>query len=266
MLSKLNKKLYEAFGGAVQAQLEGSPGGTFGGSSVLRLTGKLSDWKDIVRAGRMSVNKKKYGVVNDIVFTGAEIPPMKMPPLSDNALDGLKPDVMVIGGGVTGCAIARYLMRYKLNVLLIEKEHDLAVHASGRNDGMVHPGADLKHGLHKKKYNDRGNKMYPQLCAELGLPFQYTGQYICFNSKLIQIIVFASLVYWKIMGIPVEFLGRKKLREQEPHLNKEAAAAFFAGSLLICSLFSAAGKAAMLLGNQGLPARSAAQFAVKGFA
>jgi glycerol-3-phosphate dehydrogenase len=96
-------------------------------------------------------DKKHYlGVVNDIKLTDAEIPPMRLPPVSDDALEGARPDVLVIGGGIVGCAIARELKRYQIDVLLVEKEHDVAMHASGRNDGMVHPGIDLHKGQLKK--------------------------------------------------------------------------------------------------------------------
>lgn len=67
---------------------------------------------------------------------------MKLPAVRDELLEGRSFDVAVIGGGVVGCAVARELTRWKLRVALIEKEHDVAMQASSRNDGMVHPGID----------------------------------------------------------------------------------------------------------------------------
>ena len=225
-ISKLNKKLDRAFSGKVRAEL---------GDGCLYLTGDLQKWDDIVRAGLMSANKKKYKVVNDIVFTGGKIPPMKKPSVTDNTLDGKRPDVLVIGGGVTGCAIARELTRYKLDVMLIEKEHDVALHASGRNDGMVHPGLDLRRGQLKKKYNDAGNRMYPVICKELEVPFRYTGQYLCFTDGWAKPVAIASLLYWKLMGIPAEYVGRKKLAKREPNLSgKIKYALFFPTAGVVC--------------------------------
>ena len=206
----LNKKLEKAFGGRVHAELR---------DGCLYLTGKLPDWNDVVRAGLMSANKKKYTVVNDIVFTGGKIPPMRLPSISDSSLEGERPDVLVIGGGVVGCAIARELTRYKLNVMLVEKEHDVALHASSRNDGMVHPGLDLRKGQLKKKYNDAGNRMYPTVCAELAVPFRYTGQYLCFTDGRLKPVGVLSLLYWKLAGIPAAYISRGKLAEKEPHLS-----------------------------------------------
>jgi len=209
-ISRLNRKLNKAFEGKVGARLE---------DGCLYLTGELSNWNDIVRAGLMSANKKKYYVVNDIVFTGGKIPPVKLPPFSDTTLEGERPDVLVIGGGVVGCAIARELTRYKLDVMLVEKEHDVALHASGRNDGMVHPGADLRKGQLKKKYNDAGNRMYTSVCKELDVPFRYTSQYLCFTDSWIKPIILLSLLYWKMMGVPAAYISRNRLVEIEPHLS-----------------------------------------------
>jgi glycerol-3-phosphate dehydrogenase len=223
---RLNKKLDRAFNGKVWAEL---------GDVCLYLAGDLQNWDDIVRAGLMSVNKKKYYVVNDINFTGGNIPPMRQPSVTDNTLEGKRPDVIVIGGGVVGCAIARELTRYKLDVMLIEKEHDVALHASGRNDGMVHPGLDLRRGQLKKKYNDAGNRMYSVICKELEVPFRYTGQYLCFTDGWAKPIAIASLLYWKLMGIPAEYVSRKNLAKREPNLSEKIKfALFFPTAGVVC--------------------------------
>jgi len=217
-ISKLNKKLEKAFGGRVHAELK---------NGLLYLTGELSDWDDVVHAGLMSAIKKKYYVVNDIVFTGGKIPPTKLPTVMDNTLEGKRPDVLVIGGGITGCAIARELMHYKLDVMLVEKEHDVALHASGRNDGMVHPGLDLHRSQVKKKYNDAGNRMYAKVCGELEVPFRNDGQYLCFTDSRLKPLGIASLLYWKVMGIPAAYISRGKLAKKEPHLSDEIKFALF---------------------------------------
>ena len=186
---------------------------------VLYLTGELDKWDDVVRAGLMSVNQKNYSVVNDIHFTGANIPSMRMPAVASNILDGESPDVLVIGGGVVGCAIARELMRYKLDVLLVEKEHDVALHASGRNDGVVLPELLTNEGELKRKYNYIGSQIYPAVCDELDVPFKRTGQYICFTDNFMKPAALASIARWRLQGITAEYVSRKKLLKKEPHLS-----------------------------------------------
>lgn len=226
-IDALNKKLKKRFDGCVRAEER---------DGVLILTGELPDWNEIVHAGLMSVNKKRYaGLVNDIKFTGGEIPPMKRPPLNDDKLEGASPDVLVIGAGIVGCAIARELMRYKLEVLVAEKEHDVALHASSRNDGMVHPGIDLRPGQLKKKYNDAGNRMYAEVCSELGVPFRRIGQYLCFSKRWLKPVAFASLAYWKAMGIKAKYVNRKELKQKEPYLSDRITCAlYFPDAGVVC--------------------------------
>ncbi len=48
-------------------------------------------------------------------------------------------DIIIIGGGVVGCMTARFLSRYQLNILLIEKEDDIGSGTSAANTALVHP-------------------------------------------------------------------------------------------------------------------------------
>ncbi len=216
----IQKKLDQAFFGVVTATLH---------DDIIRLTGTLGDWDDVVRAGMIAAKRKpkKFGLVNDVFWSGGAIPQMRIPPLQDNLLEGKRPDVLIIGGGVVGCAIARECARYDLNVVLCEKEHDVGMHASSRNDGMIHPGIDLLPGQVKRKYNMRGNAMYDSLCAELDVPFRRSGQYLCMASSPHAIIAFLSLAYFKTLGPTASFVGKRALHAREPHLSNKIKGALF---------------------------------------
>ena len=49
-------------------------------------------------------------------------------------------DIIVIGAGVVGCAVARELSKYKLDVLVIDKNEDVAEGISKANSGIIHGG------------------------------------------------------------------------------------------------------------------------------
>jgi len=227
-IKKINRKLEKAFNAKVAARED---------SGRLILSGELPRWEDVVRAGEMAVDKNRYsGLVNDITCTGAKASPMRIPGIKDNSLNGEAPDVLIIGGGITGCAIARELSRYKINVLLVEKEHDLAMHASGRNDGVVHSGIDLKRGTLKYNYNRAGNRMYDQICADLGVEFDRCGQYLCFGRAMPRLVLYLTLPYWKWSGLnKVKVVSRKKLRKREPGISRRIGSAlYFPGTGVVC--------------------------------
>lgn len=97
--------------------------------------------------------------------------------------------MLVIGGGISGASIARELTKWKLDVLLVDKEADLALQASGRNDGEVHPGIDLGKGSLKHKYIRRANHMYADVCRELDVPFKQVGQYVLFRNAALKPLI-----------------------------------------------------------------------------
>lgn len=218
-LKRINRKLSARFGGRVSAREH---------DRVLYLEGELDRWDDVVAAGVMAVNRKKYdGLVNDIRFTGDVIPPMRLPRVQDDSLDGTTPDVLIIGGGIVGCAIARECAKYDMRILLVEKEHDIAMQTTSRNDGMVHPGIDLIPGQIKRRYNMRGNRMYDQICSELDVPFLRSGQYVCFQGRSMAIAAFFGQLYYKLFGPRVQYLSKRDFFRREPNMSPAITAALF---------------------------------------
>ena len=84
-------------------------------------------------------------------------------------------DVLIIGGGVVGCAVARKLSQYKGRFAVLERAEDVADGASKANSGIVHAGFDAKPGTKKAYYNVKGAKMYADLAKELGVPYAPIG-------------------------------------------------------------------------------------------
>ena len=201
------------------------------------LTGNADTWAEAVAAGLLCAKKggRKH-LVSDVCVPGTKRPEMIMPEVRDKAIDGRHPDVMIVGGGVIGCAIARELMKEKLDVLLVDKEYDVALHASSRNDGMVHPGIDIRPGLLKKKMNNRGNALYDKICTELQVPFDRCGQYLCFKKSWMLPLLALTLPYFNatVAGKAHLMTGRR-LRRAEPEVSDEARCAlFFDGAGSVC--------------------------------
>lgn len=87
-------------------------------------------------------------------------------------------DVLIVGAGVVGSAVARELSRYKLNICVLEKELDVACGNSSRNTGMLHAGFTYKPGSLKAECAVEGNKEFDQVAAELSVPFKRTGKLV----------------------------------------------------------------------------------------
>lgn len=214
-ISRLQKNLDKRFGTGLEVRLE---------DRTIIVSGELDSWDDIVEACSMCVVKDPdIHVVNDIKLKGVTLPETRIPDFEDEKLEGRKPDVLIIGGGISGASIARELTRWKLDILLVDKEADVAYHSSGRNDGEVHPGVDLSKGTLKQKYIVKGNRMFDQLCKDLQVPFNRCGQYVgFFDRKLYPAIKAYAIQRKHVCGIEdTRVIGKKELREAEPNLNKD---------------------------------------------
>lgn len=91
-------------------------------------------------------------------------------------------DVLVIGGGVIGSAIARELSRYELRIGVLEKNLDVCYETSGRNSAVVHGGFAYDTGSLKAKLCVEGNRMMGDLAEELDFPFRRCGKVLVGNT------------------------------------------------------------------------------------
>ena len=83
-------------------------------------------------------------------------------------------DVVIIGAGGVGCAVARELSRYQLRITVLEKECDVAGGISGRNSAVVHAGFNNAPGSLMAKLCVEGNRGFEGLCRQLDVPYRKT--------------------------------------------------------------------------------------------
>ena len=91
-------------------------------------------------------------------------------------------DVIIIGAGVVGSAVARELSRYKLDIAVLEKNLDVCFETSSRNTGVCHGGFAYDPGSLKARLCVEGNKMMGQLSEELGFSFKRCGKVLVGNT------------------------------------------------------------------------------------
>lgn len=91
-------------------------------------------------------------------------------------------DVVIIGAGVIGSAVARELSRYRLKTAMLEKNLDVCNETSGRNSAVVHGGFAYDEGTKKARFCVEGNRMMEQLSKELDFPFLRCGKVLVGNT------------------------------------------------------------------------------------
>lgn len=134
----------------------------------------------------------------------------------------MKTDVVIIGAGAVGCAIARELSRYKLDVTVVDKNEDIGGDASKSNSAIIHTGYDASPGTLESQLVVAANPMYDKLAEELDVPFKRIGAILPAITqeqfeKLPEIKhkAFLNRVY------DVEYKTGEELLKMEPNLNPE---------------------------------------------
>ncbi|MFO7951538.1 MAG: FAD-dependent oxidoreductase [Bacillota bacterium] len=138
-------------------------------------------------------------------------------------------DAAIIGAGIIGTAVARELAKYNLNLILLEKDSDVANGTTKANSAIIHAGFDPKPGTFKAKFNVEGSRIYDQFCRELDVPFKRTGSLvIAFSDEEMETLdeLFKQGSSYEIPGL--EILRREKLHRMEPGLNEDACGALYA--------------------------------------
>ncbi|RJO67052.1 MAG: FAD/NAD(P)-binding oxidoreductase [Myxococcales bacterium] len=138
-------------------------------------------------------------------------------------------DVTIIGGGVVGCAVARELMRYRLRVIMIEKECEVGFGTSKTNSGIIHAGHHASPRTLKGKLEWAGNQMWDRLCDELGFGFKRIGELTVATAED-QLPVLDKLVkQGNEKGVPgLEMWDRERLLKEEPNLSSDVVAGLHA--------------------------------------
>ncbi|MBQ7563311.1 MAG: NAD(P)/FAD-dependent oxidoreductase [Lachnospiraceae bacterium] len=138
-------------------------------------------------------------------------------------------DVLIIGAGVTGCAVARELSRYQLTIAVLDKNWDIGEGTSKANSGIVHAGFDAKPGTLKAELNVKGSQMMPELAKTLGIPFFQNGSMVVAlseeDTKQMRELYERGLQN----GVKdLKILSREEALAMEPNLSDDTRGALFA--------------------------------------
>ena len=138
-------------------------------------------------------------------------------------------DVVIIGAGVTGSAVARELSRYQAEMCVLEKAEDLCSGTSKANSAIIHAGFDAAEGSLMAKMNVRGNEMMDELSEKLDIPFERNGSLVvCIHEEEKDGL---KELYDRGVanGVPgLKLLNREEALAMEPNLSDHVVAALYA--------------------------------------
>jgi glycerol-3-phosphate dehydrogenase len=135
-----------------------------------------------------------------------------------------KSDVLIIGAGIVGCAIARELSKYDLKTILLEKENDVCCGVSKGNSGVLHTGLYYPKGSLKAKLCVEGRLLFPQLAKELDVPINLCGKHVIARKEeeLEDLEKIKSVgENNKVKGLNI--ISGEELRKREPNIDALAA-------------------------------------------
>ncbi len=148
-------------------------------------------------------------------------------------------DVIIIGGGVTGTAIARELSQYKLKILLLEKHADICEGSTKANSAIVHGGFDAKPGSLKARFNVRGNALIRELAPKLQFHFRQIGSLVVgFSDEEMEAVkdLYDRGLENNVPGM--ELWDKEKTLKEEPNLSPETRGSLFCGTAGVVCPFS----------------------------
>lgn len=144
-------------------------------------------------------------------------------------------DVVILGGGIIGCAVAYELSKYSFNIALIEKEYDIAGDVALANTAIIYDGIECEDTL-VAKLEIFGNNMFDEICEKFNVPFKRSGGlHIAGTDKEEEKL---NLMYERALsrGIKdISLLDSKQVYEMEPNLNIRVKKALYSKNMgVIC--------------------------------
>jgi len=128
-------------------------------------------------------------------------------------------DFLIVGGGVIGLAVARELAErcHGAGIVILEKEKEPALHASGRNSGVVHAGFYYGADSLKARFTRDGNRALTDYCLRHGLPINRCGKVVVASSAEEVAGIHELKRRGDANGVELTLVDNKQLRDLEPN-------------------------------------------------
>ncbi|MEE9235461.1 MAG: FAD-dependent oxidoreductase, partial [Candidatus Acidoferrales bacterium] len=127
--------------------------------------------------------------------------------------------VLIVGGGVVGCAIAAELAPHTRDVFLLEQLPRLGLATSTRNSGVIHSGLYYSPGSLKARHCVEGNRLTYEFCRAHDIPHQNTGKFVVATTAGEEENIRFLLARGRENGVEgLELVSAAELKRHEPHV------------------------------------------------
>jgi glycerol-3-phosphate dehydrogenase len=133
-------------------------------------------------------------------------------------------NILIIGGGVVGCAVARAVSARWQDVFLVEQNPKLGMATSSRNSGVIHSGIYYPKNSLKARHCIEGNRLTYEFCKKHSVPYRHTGKLVVAANAHEEADLAALKKKGEDNGVEgLRLIGPEEIRKREPHIAGAAA-------------------------------------------
>jgi len=133
-------------------------------------------------------------------------------------------NILIVGGGVIGCAIAHAVSQSSEDVFLVEQNPKLGMATSTRNSGVIHSGIYYPKNSLKARLCIDGNRLMYEFCAKHNVPFRHTGKLVVAADAHEEPALLALKKNGEDNGVEgLRLIAPAEIRAREPHISGVAA-------------------------------------------
>jgi glycerol-3-phosphate dehydrogenase len=128
-------------------------------------------------------------------------------------------NILIIGGGIVGCAIAAELSKQWKDVFVVERFPRVGMATSTRNSGVIHSGIYYSPGSLKARHCLHGNALTFAFCEEHNVPHRRTGKLVVATEAGEEAALEALYKRGQENGVEeLRLIGPAEIHEREPHI------------------------------------------------